>query len=477
VAGGLKSPGIGGRLQSFRGREKENSVSKQEAYARRSDSAGLTTSTVLRFWLPLATSWLLMATESVAVNAIIARMAEAKLQLAALGIAYSVALAVESPIISLLTASNALARDRQSFRLLFRFTLALNAVVTMGMLLLGLTPLFNLAVVQLIGAPAEITVKVRPALWAMTLWPAAIGFRRFHQGVMIRHGYTRQIGYGTAVRLLTAVGVSLTGLALRQGSGQAWGKLDGATVGGLALGASSLAESVYVWYVAQAAVQKVKTTAPLADGIPLTLGDLLRFYAPLALTSAITLSTTPLINAGMARSPYPIESLAAWPVVSGQLFAVRSFGLSLQEVVVALLDGPAAMKTLRHFAMVVGIGSSALLLIIAYTPLAPWWQQQIAGLSEDLTVFAVAALRLAVLLPVLAVIVSLLRGIVITGKATSSIAQAMVLNLLTLGSVLLIGVRLGLLSGVSLAAVALTVSQLTESAWLWHHARLHPVSS
>lgn len=454
------------------------SESIQRADARRSRSAELTTSAVLRFWLPLATSWLLMATENLAVNAIIARTAEAKLQLAALGIAFSLALAVESPIISLLTASNALARDRESFRLLRRFTLGLNAAVTTGMLLLGLTPLFNLVVVQFIGAPAEIAVKVRPVLWALILWPAAIGFRRFHQGLMIRYGYTRQIGYGTVIRLFTGVGVSLAGLA--------WGKVDGATLGGLALGASAMAESVYVWYVAQPAVQKVMSTDTLAEeapvtppinppqlweGNPLTLGDLLRFYAPLALTSAITLSTTPLINAGLARSPHPIESLAAWPVVNGQLFALRSFGLSLQEVVVALLDGPAAKRTLRRFATMVGVGSLALLLIIAYTPLAPWWQQQIAGLSEELSLFAVAALRLAVLLPVLAVVVNMLRGIVVTGKATSVIAQATVLNLLALGSVLLIGGKLSLLPGVSLAAVALTVSQLAESAWLWHGAR------
>ncbi len=444
-------------------------MSIQQVDARRNDSAGLSPSVVLRFWLPLAASWLLMATESLAVNAIIARMAEAKLQLAALGVATSLALAVESPIISLLTASNALARDRESYRLLHRFTLGLNAIVTATMLLVGFTPLFDFAVAQLIGTPAEIAVKVRPVLWAMTLWPAAIGFRRFHQGLMIRHGYTRQISYGTAIRLFTAAGVSLAGLA--------WGKLDGATVGGLALGASSIAESAYVWYVAQPAVQKIKRIAPLTDGIPLTLRDLLRFYAPLALTSAITLSTTPIINSGLTRSPYPIESLATWPVVSGQLFALRSFGLSLQEVVVALLDGPAAMRILRRFAIMVGIGSLALLLIIAYTPLAPWWQQQIAGLSEDLTGFAVAALRLAALLPVLAVVVNMLRGIVVTGKATSAIAQATVFNLLALGSVLLIGGKLGLLPGASLAAVALTVSQLAESVWLWRGVRLYPVSS
>jgi hypothetical protein len=347
--------------------------------------------------------------------------------------------------------------------LLYRFMLALNAAMIASMLLLGLTPLFDLVVVQFIGTPAEIAVKVRPVIWAMTLWPAAIGLRRFHQGVMIRYGYTRQISYGTAIRFCTAVGVSLAGLV--------WGRLDGATVGGLALGTSAVAESAFIYYVAQPAVQKVRRTHSPAQTNPLTLRDLLRFYAPLSLTSVIMLSTEPLINFGLARSPYPVVSLAVWPVVSGQLFLVRCFGFSLQEVVVALLDGPAALETLRRFAAMVGAGSLALLLLIAFTPLAPWWQRSVAGLDEELTAFAVPALRLAVLLPVLAVILNVLRGIVVTGKATGIIAQATVINLAVLGAVLLIGGRLGSVPGASLAAIAMTVSQLVESAWLWHAAR------
>ena len=436
----------------------------KETNARRSHSAGLLPSVILLFWLPLAASWLLMATEKLAVNAIIARMAEAKLQLAALGVAFSLALAVESPIISLLTASNALARDRDSLRLLRRFMLGLNIALITVMLLLGSMPLFERVVVQFLGTPPEIAVKVRPALWALTFWPAAIGYRRFHQGVMIRLGYTRQISYGTAIRLLAAVGISAAGLA--------WGKLDGATVGGLALGLSAAAEAAYIHHVSRPAMQKVKGTTPSAQKPSLNLRDLLRFYTPLTLTSAIMLSTAPLINFGLARSPYPIESLAAWPVVSSQLFVVRSFGLSLQEVIVALLNGPAAMKMLRRFSTMVGLGSQALLLAIAFTPLAPWWQQQIAGLDQELTAFAVAALQLAALLPALTVVLNLLRGIVVTGRATGVIAQATVINLVALVAVLLAGARLGWLPGASLAAVALTISQLAESAWLWRGARL-----
>jgi len=433
------------------------------ADARRDEIAGLTLSTVLRFWLPLAASWLLMTTEMPVVNAIVARMAGAKLQLAAFGVAFSLALAVESPVISLLTAGNALARDRASLRLLYRFMLGLIAVMTATMLLLSLTPLYDLVVVRLIGTPAEIAVLVRPSLWALTPWPAAIAYRRFHQGVMIRHGYTRQVSLGTAVRLFTSTGVAVGGLA--------WGGIDGATLGGLALGAAVVAEAVVIHWLSRPAVGKVKTIAPRADEPPLTLRALLKFYSPLGLTSVVMLSTAPLINFGLARSPYPIASLAAWPVVNGQLFMVRSFGFSLQEVVVALLDGPAAMKTLWRFAVMLTAGSLALLVAMAFTPLAPWWQQQIAGLSEELTTLAVPALRLAVMLPVLAAMQSWLRGIIVVGKATGAIAQAIVINLAVLMLVLLVGANGRWLPGTSVAALALTASQVVESLWLWRGAR------
>lgn len=439
------------------------SQSTQDADARRGRPAGLTMSTIMRFWLPLAASWLLMTTEMPIVNAIVARMAEAKIQLAAFGIAFSLALAVESPIMSQLTAANALARDRASFRLLRRFMLGLSALLTTAMLLLSLTPLFDLVVLRFIAAPAEIAVRVRPVLVALTLWPAAIAYRRFHQGVMIRYGYTPQVSYGTAMRLLTSAGIAIAGLV--------WGRLDGATVGGLALGAGVIAEAVFIHYLSRPAVRKVEMIDPSADDPPLTMRVFLRFYSPLALTSTVMFSTAPLINFALARSSDPVETLAAWSVVNGQLLVVRSFGFSLQEVIVALLDGPAAMKALRRFAITLAGASLALLLTIAFTPLAPWWQQQIAGLSEELTALAVPALQLAALLPVLAVIQSWLRGIVVTGKATGAIAQATVINLGVLMTVLLLGAKGGWLPGTSLAAVALTASQLVESVWLWRGAR------
>lgn len=436
---------------------------KPEPQQQAGSNAGIPLSNVVRFWLPLATSWLLMALEWPLVTGAVARMPDTKLQLAALGIAMGLSMSVQSPIIPLLTTTNVLARESGSFRLLNRFTRVLIAGVTATVILISLTPLFELLVVHFIGAPAELVSRARPAFWALTVWPAAIGYRRFCQGVIIRYGYTRPVGYGTGVRLVTSLGVLLLGLA--------WGKLDGAVLGGLALSTSATAEAAYIRYKARPAFEKLRATQPTGSRPSLTLGSLLRFYAPLALTYTISLSTAPLINFGLARSPYPIESLAAWPVVDSQLFVLRSIGISLQEVVVALLNGPSTLKTLRRFAGILGVASLVIMLSFAFTPLSLWWQQSVAGLSPDLAAFARQALQRAALLPLLAVTLSLLRGIVLSVKATKVMAQATVLNLTVLITVILVGVNLAWLPGASLAAISLTLAQSSEIAWLWRRAR------
>jgi hypothetical protein len=178
-----------------------------------------------------------------------------------------------------------------------------------------------------------------------------------------------------------------------------------------------------------------------------------------------------LISFGLSRSVSPVASLAAWPVVDGQLFVLRSFGLSLQEVVVALLNGPTMLRILRRFSWLLGVGSTALLLLVALTPLAPWWQATIAGLDAELTGLAVGALQVAAFLPALAVLLSFLRGVVITGSNTGAIAQATAINLVTMLGLLLAGAEFGWLPGASLAAFALTMARTIECVWLWHRAR------
>ena len=168
---------------------------------------------ILWFWAPLAATWLMMSVEGPYVAAIIARMPDAAFNLAAYGVAFSLAWLVESPIMMLLTASNRLVRDRQSYLALRRFTFTLNACVTAVMLIGVMPPVFDLVTLRLMGLPPEIARLVHVATTILIPWPAAIGYRRFYQGILVRHRLTRRVAYGTVVRL-TSMSVTAAALAL-----------------------------------------------------------------------------------------------------------------------------------------------------------------------------------------------------------------------------------------------------------------------
>jgi hypothetical protein len=168
----------------------------------------LSIQTIFKTWWPLAASWFFMSLEVIAVNAMIARLADPEINLAAYGgIVYPISLIVESPIIMLLAASTALSKDWALYRQLRRYMLWMAAAVTAVHILVTFTPLYYFIARSLIGAPEAIIEPSRVGLAIMLPWSAAIAYRRFNQGVMIRFGHSNAIAVGTTVRLLVNAAV------------------------------------------------------------------------------------------------------------------------------------------------------------------------------------------------------------------------------------------------------------------------------
>ena len=93
-----------------------------------SESSGPTLRQMLGLWLPLAASIIMMVLEPSTINVALGRTLDPELALAAYGVAFSLALLVEAPIIMLLDASVARSLDREAFRLMRRFTLLLGLI-------------------------------------------------------------------------------------------------------------------------------------------------------------------------------------------------------------------------------------------------------------------------------------------------------------------------------------------------------------
>jgi len=196
----------------------------------------LTSKKIFKFWLPLAATWLMMSLEGPFIAAIIARLPEPKYNLAAFGVAFSFALIIEAPVIMIMSASTALVKDKLSFKRLRNFTYIINLLITLLMLVFLIPSIFEFITIDLISLPKKVSDLTYIATTILLPWPGTIGYRRFYQGIMIGHNYTKRVAYGTMIRLVI---MSMTALVL-----YLYFDFDGVIVGASALTVGVTTEAI-----------------------------------------------------------------------------------------------------------------------------------------------------------------------------------------------------------------------------------------
>ncbi|MCH9687361.1 MAG: hypothetical protein K0V04_38360 [Deltaproteobacteria bacterium] len=407
-------------------------------------------------WWPLALSWLMMGVEQPLVGAVVARLPDAQVQLAAYGsVVFPLALVIEAPVIMLLAASTELSRDRAAYGALARVSHRLGLVLTALHLLVAVTPVFDWLAQGVLHVPDPVLEPARIGLLLLLPWPWAIASRRFHQGVLIRHGHSRAVGWGTGLRMLTSSGVLTAGLV--------HGQLPGTIVGPVAMSAGVVAEAIY----AALRVRSVRRALqPTSDRPPLRGLAFARFYAPLAMTPLITLVILPVGTAAVSRMPEALASLAVWPLVNAVAFVLQSLGLAYNEVVVALLDEPGARAPLLRFTGILAAATTSVLAVLALTPLADVWFAQVAGLSAPLASMGAAALWLALPIPGTRVLQSWFQGLLVHARRTRAITEAVAVFAVTCCTVLWVGVVQAQWSGLTVVVIAYSTGRLMQTMWL-----------
>lgn len=410
----------------------------------------LTYRRIFLFWSPLALTWLMMAFEQPILIAFIARLSEAKYNLAAFGIAGSFAMIVESPIIMLMSASTALVKGRYSYKKLKRFTDILNAAITGIQLIILIPPVFNFIVKDLMGVPDEVARLAHIALVIFLPWAAAIGYRRFYQGILIRNNLTRRVTYGTMVRLSVIV---ITGLLLYMAG------VNGAYVGAGAMSLAVVIEAVATKFMTDSTLKSLLTRED-HENVNLRLRKIARFYFPLALTSILSLGVHPFVTFFLGRSYMAVESLAVLPVVTSLVFVFRSAGLSFQEVNIALIGKDRQnYGRLKKFATGLGITVTVMISVLAFTPLAEFWFTRVSGLSSDLAGMSYLPLKIMILLPALTVLLNFQRSLLIVNGTTTPISVATATELVGIIIVLLVCVVFLRMPGVIAASLAYVIGK------------------
>jgi len=172
------------------------------------------TAQIVRYFLPLMVTTLIMAASRTIIDAGLARTVDPATALAAFNVAISVVFAFESPVVMLRNIVLAYDHTAPNLRLLRRFSLAIGGGLTAFLLVAMFVPvgtaLFS-AVVGSSGATGQI------ALWDARIASLALvilSWRQFNYGLLMKRERTDIVALSAVARLLFLVAGLVIGLAL-----------------------------------------------------------------------------------------------------------------------------------------------------------------------------------------------------------------------------------------------------------------------
>lgn len=420
----------------------------------------LTQREALLTYLPLAAMWILMGIEQPALTAVIARLSDATVQLGAFGVTFSLALIVESPILQMLSAGTAMAKDREHYRRLLRFMHLLALGLSTVHLVLSLPWVYVPLLRYVVQVPENLIGPSHAAFALMVPWAAAVGYRRLWQGVLIRYGRATVVPTTMVIRLAVTFGLLIVGFVTEYAGGAQIAAV--ALIGGVVAGA--IASYIYARPVIRFSME---------EGAParaVGYGELLRFYVPLAATSVIVLASRPLLTFGIARAPEPVRSLAVWPVVMSFNFILFSLALALQEAIIALLKTKEDFVVLRTFTLKLALFLGALYVTVVLTPLRDLWFGGVIGLEPQLLELVFLPALIMALSPAIGVFVFFYRGVQVQQERTTSITRGVLVNVVTLLVLLFGGAAVLPVPGVVTAAAAFVGAIFLEVLYLRYYA-------
>ncbi|HEY9849092.1 MAG TPA: hypothetical protein V6D28_06520 [Leptolyngbyaceae cyanobacterium] len=414
-----------------------------------------------RQFIPLSLSDVAMACGDPMMTTALAHLPDTRVNLAALGIAKSLAVFFESPIITILHASNALAPTARSRRALWRFTLLAGGGLSALLLLLTLPFVFATLGGTLLGIPSQLQQTVRIVLTLMILWPFTIAWRRYFQGLLIHAGHSQAVAQASIARLVIVALVLWSGFTF---------KVEGALLAGTALMAGVVLEALVVTLAAQ----KLGATRPphptdSEPKLPTNLKSVWKFYWPLASSMLVVWGGRAMLVGIIARAQDADIALAAWPAAWGLVLVIANATRMVQQVIIKN-RGQVADRQLIAFALSAGMLCSLLLLLGSTTPLGLIVVESFVGKDSALVEAIRPVLLLCAFVPLLVAVQNATQGFLVGSGQTLGVNRATWIGTIILLVVAFLGVQVGV-QGAIAAAIAMIIALATEVSCLAFNLR------
>jgi progressive ankylosis protein len=418
---------------------------------------------LIKLWqqfIPLSLSDVSMALGDPLTTTTLAHLPDARTNIAAVGVAKTIAIFCESPIIMLLHASNALAPTQASRRALWKFALIASSAMSLLLALTTLPFIFEIVGEGWLGVSSSLTNTIRSTLSIVILWPFAIGWRRYFQGLLIHSGHSNAVAQAGIIRLLVVGGILAGGFTLRA---------NGAVVAGMSLVWGVIAEAVAVTYLAR----KLGATKPpellSTPELPQDLAGVWKFYAPLGGTMMLGWGARAALVGIVARSNDGNIALAAWPAAWGLVLVIANSTRMVQQIIIRnrkLMPD----RVLITFAISVGIFCSLILLSLSGTPISAAAIGYFIGSDTELIDRVRPVLLICAMMPLLVSVQNALQGFLVSEGRTWCVNQAAWVGAIVMLGTAYLASQLGQ-NGAIAAAIGTILGNVIEIGYLFYSWR------
>jgi progressive ankylosis protein len=407
--------------------------------------------TLWREFLPLSLSDVTMACGDPMLTTTLAYLPSAQMNIAAVGIAKSLAIFFESPIIMILHAANALAASGDSRKALWRFTLLVGGGLTFLLSLLGLPLVFNFVGVSLLGIPPAMLTTASQVLLLMGGWPFAIAWRRYFQGLLIYHGQSHALAKASICRLFTLAVVLIAGFLLH---------ISGGIVAGFGLMSGVIVEAIVVTIFARRSGATLPPETVTQPNLPSNLAQVWKFYLPLANSMMVVWGGRTILISILARAQDATIAIAAWSAAWGLVLVIANSTRMVQQMVIKYRH-QVSDKQLLIFAVSVGAASSTLLLLMSVTPIGDRIVQSFIGNDLTLANSIKPVLLICTIVPLLVSLQNATQGFLVSENRTGHVNLSTWLGTGTLLIIASLAINKGM-NGATAAAMAMITSMLVE---------------
>ncbi|MGE5580459.1 MAG: hypothetical protein ACM3WU_10490 [Bacillota bacterium] len=426
------------------------------------DQANARIGDVLKFYIPLAaTSVLMMVTHSV-ISGAVSRTADPVAALAAYSTAYSVGQILESPCYGMQRMGLTFIRGKRSLGSVYKVSLAILSILLSAYAIVAWTPLASYVFKQLLRVPDSVYPFAVASFRVFILWPTTSAVRSLFQPriVLAKKTYWLTVNMLVRVAVMFGVAMFLPGI---------W---PAGPVGATILVSGITTEAVLAILVVRFGIPP-QSDEPEGE-TPATSRQVLKFALPLAFAASAQTFGRPVLTASLLRTLDPAITLAGYQVAASFSYIFVALTYNIYHAVVVYVKDAQSFRAMRAFCLGLGALGFFLMAICSIPPVGAWIFGSVIGAPKDIGAEALRTLSVLTFTAPTAASMEFYSGVLMMRRRASTVTMAKLINMGSTCIIAIVLVKLFPSIGGIAGAAALATGPFIEAVISYRVIRTSP---